>query len=154
MRALTTQLALAQARRDRRPSTRPVVAGEVIATTTDRATVTVAGQTYTASTLGSPVAVNTGDTVGVQWGSAVPRIASVWAAGAAPPAGMPAGVIVEWGGYISFTPAPDGWLECDGSAVSRTTYADLFDAIGTDHGSGDGSTTFNLPSASGYIIKT
>ena len=40
---------------------------------------------------------------------------------------------------------PDGWLECDGSAVSRTTYADLFAEIGTGFGVGDGSTTFNLP---------
>lgn len=41
--------------------------------------------------------------------------------------------------------APTGYLECDGSAVSRTTYADLFTAIGTTYGIGDGSTTFNLP---------
>lgn len=40
---------------------------------------------------------------------------------------------------------PNGWLLCDGSAVSRTTYADLFAAIGTTFGVGDGSTTFNLP---------
>lgn len=40
---------------------------------------------------------------------------------------------------------PTGWLECDGSAVSRTTYADLFTAIGTTWGAGNGSTTFNLP---------
>lgn len=40
---------------------------------------------------------------------------------------------------------PTGRLLCDGSAVSRTTYASLFAAIGTMHGSGDGSTTFNLP---------
>jgi microcystin-dependent protein len=38
------------------------------------------------------------------------------------------------------------WLEADGSAVSRTTYSDLFTAIGTKYGPGDGSTTFNLPS--------
>ena len=37
------------------------------------------------------------------------------------------------------------WLECDGRAVSRTTYATLFAAIGTTYGAGDGSTTFNLP---------
>jgi hypothetical protein len=37
------------------------------------------------------------------------------------------------------------WLLCNGSAISRTKYADLFTAIGTTHGSGDGSTTFNLP---------
>lgn len=40
---------------------------------------------------------------------------------------------------------PTGWLECDGSAVSRSTYSALFTAIGTTWGSGDGSTTFNLP---------
>ena len=41
--------------------------------------------------------------------------------------------------------APEGWLICDGSAVNRTAYAALSAAIGTSHGSGDGSTTFNLP---------
>jgi len=41
--------------------------------------------------------------------------------------------------------APSGWLICDGAEVSRTTYADLFAAIGTVCGVGDGSTTFNLP---------
>ena len=54
---------------------------------------------------------------------------------------------------------PDGWLECNGSAVSRTTYSQLFAAIGTDFGVGDGSTTFNLPTISApaanteYVIK-
>jgi microcystin-dependent protein len=43
------------------------------------------------------------------------------------------------------TSVPNGWLYCDGSAISRTTYADLFDVIGTAFGSGDGSTTFNIP---------
>lgn len=46
------------------------------------------------------------------------------------------------------TTAPTGWLKCDGSAISRTTYADLFAAIGTKYGAGDGSTTFNLPTQS------
>lgn len=46
---------------------------------------------------------------------------------------------------------PDGLLECDGSAVSRSTYADLFDVIGTTYGAGDGSTTFNLPNLSGRV---
>jgi microcystin-dependent protein len=41
--------------------------------------------------------------------------------------------------------APSGWLLCYGQAISRTTYADLFTAIGTTYGSGDGSTTFNIP---------
>lgn len=40
---------------------------------------------------------------------------------------------------------PDGWLLCDGSAVSRTDYASLFDVIGTTYGAGDGTDTFNLP---------
>lgn len=40
---------------------------------------------------------------------------------------------------------PNGYLPCDGSAVSRTTYAALFAQIGTTHGPGDGSTTFNVP---------
>ena len=50
--------------------------------------------------------------------------------------------------YSSSTP-PTGWLSCDGSAVSRTTYADLFAVISTSYGSGDGSTTFNLPNLKG-----
>jgi microcystin-dependent protein len=41
--------------------------------------------------------------------------------------------------------APTGYLICDGSAVSRTTYADLFAVLSTTYGAGDGSTTFNLP---------
>ena len=45
--------------------------------------------------------------------------------------------------------APSKWLICDGSAVSRTTYADLFAVIGTTYGTGDGSTTFNLPDMKG-----
>ena len=48
--------------------------------------------------------------------------------------------------------APDGWLKCDGSAVSRTTYANLFAVIGTTFGVGDGSTTFNLPNCQGIGI--
>jgi microcystin-dependent protein len=47
--------------------------------------------------------------------------------------------------------APAGWLVCDGSAVSRTTYATLFAVMGTTFGAGDGSTTFNLPNFKGRI---
>tara|TARA_B100000900_G_scaffold412843_1_gene435454 strand:+ start:1051 stop:1767 length:717 start_codon:yes stop_codon:yes gene_type:complete len=46
-----------------------------------------------------------------------------------------------------------GYLLCDGSAVSRTTYADLFTLIGTTYGSGDGSETFNLPDFRDTILK-
>jgi microcystin-dependent protein len=45
--------------------------------------------------------------------------------------------------------APTGWLLCDGSAVSRTTYAGLFAILSTTYGVGDGSTTFNLPDLRG-----
>lgn len=47
--------------------------------------------------------------------------------------------------------APSGFLICDGSAVSRSTYSALFEAIGTIFGAGDGSTTFNLPDLSGRV---
>ena len=53
-------------------------------------------------------------------------------------------------GYCGTT-APSGWLFCDGSAISRTTYAALFGVIGTTYGTGDGSTTFNLPNMQGKV---
>lgn len=49
--------------------------------------------------------------------------------------------------------APTYALACDGSAVSRTTYADLFGVIGTTFGTGDGSTTFNIPNFSGLYLR-
>ena len=45
----------------------------------------------------------------------------------------------------AYAATPTGWLLCDGTAVSRSTYADLFASIGTAYGTGDGSTTFNVP---------
>ena len=51
-------------------------------------------------------------------------------------------------GLVAYYPVaniPSGWLRCDGSAYSRTTYANLFAKIGTTYGSGDGTTTFNVP---------
>lgn len=69
---------------------------------------------------------------------------------------VPIGTLQLYAGTVY----PTGWLRADGSAISRTTYADLFSIIGTTYGSGDGSTTFNLPNllSSGtgspvYIIK-
>ena len=59
----------------------------------------------------------------------------------------PAGIIMPFAG----TAAPEGYLMCDGSAVSRSTYATLFGVIGTTFGSGDGSTTFNVPDLSGRV---
>lgn len=49
--------------------------------------------------------------------------------------------------------APDGWLVCNGQAVSRTTYARLFAAIGTTFGAGNGSSTFNIPDLRGEFIR-
>ena len=53
----------------------------------------------------------------------------------------PPGTIIDYAG----SSVPDGWLICNGQAVNRTTYAKLFSAIGTIWGSGDGTTTFNVP---------
>lgn len=58
---------------------------------------------------------------------------------------IPSGVVLPYAGST----APTGYLLCYGQAVSRTTYANLFAAIGTTYGSGDGSTTFNLPDLRG-----
>jgi microcystin-dependent protein len=49
--------------------------------------------------------------------------------------------------------APTGWLICDGSTVSRTTYADLFAIIGVTHGEGNGTTTFHLPDYRGRFLR-
>lgn len=59
----------------------------------------------------------------------------------------PAGMVTQYAGLT----APSGWLLCDGSAVSRTTYASLFAAISTTYGAGDGSTTFALPNLQGRV---
>ncbi len=64
------------------------------------------------------------------------------------PAGPP-GSIVMWPAEA----VPDGYLECNGNTVSRTFYADLFAVIGVMYGSGDGSTTFNLPDLRGYFVR-
>ena len=61
---------------------------------------------------------------------------------------VPSGALTAYAG----SSAPTGWLIADGSAVSRTTYATLFAAIGTTYGAGNGSSTFNLPNLSGRTI--
>ena len=60
---------------------------------------------------------------------------------------LPIGSIVPYGSST----APTNWLVCDGSAVSRTTYSELFAVIRTSYGAGDGSTTFNLPNLKGRV---
>lgn len=61
--------------------------------------------------------------------------------------GMPVGTPLMW---LTDT-APDGWFIMDGSAKSRTVFADLFAVIGTTWGAGDGSTTFNIPNFKGRV---
>lgn len=55
--------------------------------------------------------------------------------------------------FLARNTAPNGFLKCNGAAISRTTYANLFAAIGTTFGVGDGSTTFNLPDLRGEFIR-
>ena len=55
--------------------------------------------------------------------------------------------------FTAASAAPSGWLIANGDAVSRTTYAALFALIGTTYGSGDGSTTFNLPDLRGAFAR-
>ena len=57
-------------------------------------------------------------------------------------------------GTIDFAhDVPEGWLECNGAAVSRTKYARLFKKLGTKYGAGDGSTTFNLPNLHHRVLE-
>jgi len=64
-------------------------------------------------------------------------------------ASTPTGLIIDW----PLATPPSGFLECDGSAISRTTYAALFAIIGTTYGVGDGSTTFNIPDRRGEFVR-
>ena len=63
---------------------------------------------------------------------------------------VPAGTVI----LSADNDTPAGYLYCNGSAVSRTTYKNLYNAIGTTYGTGDGSTTFNLPNYSTYKFVT
>ncbi|WP_430433983.1 phage tail protein [Methyloversatilis sp.] len=69
------------------------------------------------------------------------------------PVNVPVQVAPGFVDYFAASVPPAGWLECDGAAVSRTTYAALFLAIGTTFGAGDGSTTFNIPDCRGEFIR-
>lgn len=60
---------------------------------------------------------------------------------------MPVGVVLPFAG----TTAPPGWALCEGQAVSRTTHAALFAAVGVTYGAGDGVTTFDLPDLRGRV---
>lgn len=96
---------------------------------------------------GAPLPIANGGTGGTSAASAraaldVPSKAE---AGTSGPTGQVA--------YFAVSSAPAGWLKANGAAVSRTTYAALFAAIGTTFGNGDGSTTFNLPDLRGEFVR-
>lgn len=63
--------------------------------------------------------------------------------------GVPIGAIIPYAGST----APFGTLICNGAAISRSAYPELFEAIGTTWGAGDGSTTFNIPDLRGYFLR-
>lgn len=63
---------------------------------------------------------------------------------------VPAGTVA----YFSLSSAPDGWLKANGAAISRTDYSNLFSAISTQFGAGNGSTTFNVPDLRGEFIRS
>jgi microcystin-dependent protein len=65
------------------------------------------------------------------------------------PTAISVGTVMAW----PVADIPAGWLECDGSAISRTTYSALFAVIGTTYGVGDGSTTFNIPNYKDYFLR-
>lgn len=62
---------------------------------------------------------------------------------------VPAGAVL----FFAMASAPAGWLVCNGAAVSRSAYADLFAAIGILYGAGDGVTTFSLPDLRGEFVR-
>ena len=64
--------------------------------------------------------------------------------------GLPAGSVI----YVAQNTAPTNFLKANGADVDRTTYADLFAAIGTTFGAGNGSSTFNVPDLRGYFIRS
>lgn len=69
---------------------------------------------------------------------------------------VPFGEATETTGFVKewlTASVPAGYLECDGAAISRTTYADLFAVLSTTYGIGDGSTTFNLPDFRGQFLR-
>lgn len=90
------------------------------------------------------------DTGAIEWWN---TLTLAWDPVAAPggSSGLSTGTIVGFAGLSPSIPA--GYLRCDGSAVSRTTYATLFALVGTTFGAGDGLTTFNVPNLAARFIQ-
>ena len=102
---------------------------------------------FTASTTAAAQNILGGGTVGKQLFacSTTAEAAAIVAASAAAASPVPVGTIMPYAG----SSAPTGWLFANGAAVSRATYADLFTAISTSYGVGDGVSTFNVPDLRG-----
>ena len=105
--------------------------------TTTIPSITLNGSSTTSPSFYAPTTAGIDGYVLTSNGSGAP----IWATVAA------VGMIEMFAGSV----APNHWLLCDGSAVSRTTYSALFAVIGTTYGGGDGSTTFNLPDLVGRV---
>lgn len=89
----------------------------------------------------------------VEYASGDWRCTNYQVAATAPGGGGGGGVEVGSIVWHAANTAPSGFLECDGSAISRTTYSDLFAEISTTFGVGDGSTTFNIPDLRGEFVR-
>jgi microcystin-dependent protein len=135
--------ALAQAGTDATTALTPAAAASAYI---PKACVTAKGTLITGTAANTPTALPVGvDDTFLKANSACPS-GLEWVVGMGD---TPVGT-VNW---FAASTAPSGWLVADGSAVSRTTYATLFAVVGTVFGSGDGSTTFNLPDLRGQFIR-
>jgi microcystin-dependent protein len=113
---------------------------------------TASGATYQITTRGAEVAVFS---TGTGWVAFEHIPLTDGAITAAMLSGSLSGAFVQTGSVIPWMHAtvPANYLECNGAAVSRTTYAALFAVLGTTYGPGDGSTTFNLPDLRGLFLR-
>jgi microcystin-dependent protein len=135
-------------------------AGTITATLSGNASTATTATTATTLITGRTIAL-TGDvtgTTGAFDGSANVSAATTIADGSVTLAKLVAVVqraLVPPGAVQAFAmnSTPSGWLECNGSEVSRFDYSALFSAIGTSYGSGNGSTTFTLPDLRGYFLR-
>lgn len=106
-------------------------------------------QTLSNKTLNSPVMTGVPTAPTAAGGTSTTQVATTEFVQALVASPIPSGAVF----YFAMAAVPAGYLECNGAAVSRTTYALLFTAIGVTFGSGDGSTTFNLPEMRGEFIR-
>lgn len=120
-------------------------------------TVTMQAQMDDKAPLASPALTGTPTAPTPTAGDSSTQIATTAFVGTQVASSTPAGAVMAF----AMTTAPTGWLECDGAEVSRTTYSNLFAAIGTTFGAGDGAldpptdpaTTFNIPDMRGVFVR-